>query len=326
MRYFDVTPSKGRNGGKAPSNPGVDGGKIDAKDGNDDKTDGAAAGGGAWEQVAAGQMTVSSKGMNKGGDAAVGSKRDEKEAETAPVPASAAGAVPDKDRLEPWTAEEDATLHRLKGEQKPWKQIADAIPGRPAYQCKERFKHLPTDGGATAPAAAAPAAGPAQKLAGAGVKRGDSAKKSDTKNADEAAAANDKKDDAAPGAAADTGKNLTKKERKALAKAATKEQTAPGNNTSNNELVVLKANVTATYNSKPASKVPSAPKQDFTGGVRVMDEDDMFNFDELNCLVELVNEDPEASWERLAGRFFKRTGRRIEASDVRDKLEFWSES
>ncbi|GAB7361185.1 hypothetical protein MBLNU230_g1217t1 [Neophaeotheca triangularis] len=277
IRYFDVSPNKGRNGGKALVAHKT---ASEAGDGKkDDRTGKGDAAKGDWQQVGGGTW----KGKNDGDPA----KKDDKKGDAA--------AVEEKDRNEPWTDEEDAKLAELKAEGKPWKAIAEEIAGRPVWQCKQRFKELPADGNKLRGGKDSK-----DKLAGAGVKR------------DEGKSDKGGKGEAAKGKTAQDGKKLTKKEKKAL-------KAAGGDLATDPDPLV------------PGAWPASRPLRSTHGGtihnegvVRIMDEDAMFNYGELRCLVELINIDPDASWQRVAARFFNRTGRRVEAEDVRDKLEFWS--
>ena len=52
-----------------------------------------------------------------------------------------------------------------------------------------------------------------------------------------------------------------------------------------------------------------------------LQEDDMFNFEELRILAGMVVNDESNRWLRIASRFFDKTGRRVSADDIREKFE-----
>ncbi|KAK0913711.1 hypothetical protein LTR91_007696 [Friedmanniomyces endolithicus] len=53
---------------------------------------------------------------------------------------------------------------------------------------------------------------------------------------------------------------------------------------------------------------------------QTLTEDSLFSLGELQCLSELAMRDQSQNWERVAGKFYDKTGRRVHAHDIRDKF------
>ncbi|KAL9055255.1 MAG: hypothetical protein Q9162_003665 [Coniocarpon cinnabarinum] len=69
------------------------------------------------------------------------------------------------------------------------------------------------------------------------------------------------------------------------------------------------------------NKAPPEPKpNDSEANVRVLEPDDLFDFEDLQVLVQLCSGDEDEKWERVASRFFDRTGRRVYWGDIRERL------
>ncbi|EME49068.1 hypothetical protein DOTSEDRAFT_76495 [Dothistroma septosporum NZE10] len=52
-----------------------------------------------------------------------------------------------------------------------------------------------------------------------------------------------------------------------------------------------------------------------------LQEDELFNFGELQLLTELINKNPDRSWLTIASLFMDKTGRRVHPDDIRDKFD-----
>lgn len=88
------------------------------------------------------------------------------------------------------------------------------------------------------------------------------------------------------------------------------------------------AKATEHKRQKEAPKKPASNPPDSTSEVRftmnewrTLQEDEMFSFAELQLLSELVMQDQDQTWIRIASRFFDKTGRRVHPHDIRDKFE-----
>ncbi|KAL9090373.1 MAG: hypothetical protein Q9159_002000 [Coniocarpon cinnabarinum] len=71
------------------------------------------------------------------------------------------------------------------------------------------------------------------------------------------------------------------------------------------------------------NKGPAAAEvkpNDSDASVRVLEPDDLFDFEDLQVLVQLCSGDEDEKWERVASRFFDRTGRRVYWGDIRESL------
>ncbi|KAK1074597.1 hypothetical protein LTR74_000840 [Friedmanniomyces endolithicus] len=53
---------------------------------------------------------------------------------------------------------------------------------------------------------------------------------------------------------------------------------------------------------------------------QTLTEDSLFSLGELQCLSELAMRDQSQNWQRIAGKFYDKTGRRVHADDIRDKF------
>ncbi|KAK1019900.1 hypothetical protein LTR54_000544 [Friedmanniomyces endolithicus] len=53
---------------------------------------------------------------------------------------------------------------------------------------------------------------------------------------------------------------------------------------------------------------------------QTLTEDSIFSLGELQYLSELAMRDQSQNWERIAGKFYDKTGRRVHAHDIRDKF------
>ncbi len=53
---------------------------------------------------------------------------------------------------------------------------------------------------------------------------------------------------------------------------------------------------------------------------QTLTEDSIFSLGELQYLSELAMRDQSQNWERIAGKFYDKTGRRVHALDIRDKF------
>lgn len=81
---------------------------------------------------------------------------------------------------------------------------------------------------------------------------------------------------------------------------------------------------------KPASNAPShrshRSEARFTMEEwRILQEDEMFTFGELQLLSEIIMKDTSQSWLKVASRFHDKTGRRVHPDDIKDKFDQMAE-
>lgn len=70
------------------------------------------------------------------------------------------------------------------------------------------------------------------------------------------------------------------------------------------------------HQSRPPGTIASS-----TGtGWYELKEDDLFSFDELQALIEILEADGAHLWDRVASKFYNRTGRRILPADIMKKM------
>jgi hypothetical protein len=217
-----------------------------------------------------------------------------------------------------FTPEEDEKLRALKAENTPWRVIAEEM-GRAQHLLKARFKEINIT------------AGNDQGKKDANGKGGEGGK-----------GQNDKEKQ-------NGGNGGQGKQGKKGKKGGDNQQNQQNNNQKKNDNHNKNSNETSNQDKKEAEKKPESKKEEekpksssnkptskptsttpnltanetrFTmTDWLTLQEDDMFSFDELQCLSELIGKDLSQSWQRVAAKFFDLTGRRIHPDDVRDKFE-----
>lgn len=183
----------------------------------------------------------------------------------------------------PFFAEEDEKLKALKGENTPWKQIAEEMQ-RAQHVLKNRWKEIGKQGGNNQ--GKKEDGGKKGNNNGNNKQQGGGKGQQDNNQNQNMGGKRDKNND---------NKNANqnnKQEKKAASKVGDKTQ-----DTSNNDTRFTMADWLTVQ------------------------EDDMFSFGELRCLGALIATDPQMQWRRVAAKFFDLTGRRVHPDDVRDKFE-----
>ncbi|KAI4139765.1 MAG: hypothetical protein L6R39_006128 [Caloplaca ligustica] len=245
----------------------------------------------------------------------------------APKPDEAAKPAEDAKPAEeaaktPFTPAEDVALLSLKGQNKPWKEIAEVLVGRDKDELRHRYKEIGGVVGGNAGEAGKQGAtvepvkegaAPAQPNQGKGNKgkqqKGEGGKKGKGKQ-DEAAKPEEKKDE--PAAAA----------------AAAVPAPAP---TNPNEAVVA---------DKKDAKIKGILRRGSDGALQFgeavipdgattlngcpiiyLEENDPLDVYELSFLYNMNCTFEEERWIRMASRFFDRTGKRIEPEWLKEKLK-----
>jgi hypothetical protein len=75
-----------------------------------------------------------------------------------------------------------------------------------------------------------------------------------------------------------------------------------------------KHNKTPTKPSKPTNNIAQARQP------VILEEDDMFSYDELRTLVRIYQDDHAATWKRMASQFAHQTGRHVHARTLQIKF------
>lgn len=190
-----------------------------------------------------------------------------------------------------FTTEDDAKIKELLASKTGYKKIAQELGRKMDSAFKDHLNKLKAE------IAAAPAA-PDEK-------------KEENKTSNEEA-----KPDTKP--MNDTKKN--KKAKRQETKEAKKQEEAPKKHSSPRIETPKPASVKAP--SVAASRLSRRSEVRFTMSEwRALQEDELFSFDELQLLSEIIMKGPSQSWLAVASRFHDKTGRRVHPEDVREKFE-----
>lgn len=250
-----------------------------------------------------------SKASKKGEDKTSSSQHD-KEADKKPDQRH-----PDQNHngMTPFTPEQDAELLEMKLQGKSWKMIADQL-GKYPGQCKHRYKDLQAEAAVKDSSKTHSKSGKNDEKDSKKDEKGDNKSVKGSKESDR----NDEKH----------SKNDEKGENKSV-KSSKKSDTKPDGHKSGPDHVEAwqkfkAAQDLSSYKKAPSRAASVAPTVLTTttnsGTLFMLTEDDMFSYDDLQLLVDVLGADNNRLWDRVASAFFNKTGRRVLPGDIKAKI------